>query len=70
MKIRLSILIVLGFAAHSNAQKTRTLYYTSHWELTTQDSAQYYRICALDTFTGYFIGEVKDFTMDGKKRSI
>jgi TonB family protein len=66
MKIYLSILIVWGFAAHGNAQKTRTLYYSSQWELTTQDSAQYYRVCKIDTVLNKFIGEVNDFTMQGQ----
>jgi TonB family protein len=54
---------LLAFSTISQAQKLRTLYYTSQWELTTEDSAKYYRTALIDTIKNQFVGMVKDFTM-------
>lgn len=67
MKIRILILlIVFALSANAQEQKQRTLYYNSQWELTTKDSATYYRTCMMDTLRAVFTGEVKDYSMDGK----
>ena len=59
-----SLALILATFCHS--QKLKTLYYTDQWELTTQGAAKYYRICLFDTIKTQFIGEVKDFAMDGQ----
>lgn len=62
----------LGFlvvALHISLQaQVRTLHYNSVWEIVPPDQAVYYRTCRIGTGMGktFFLGEVQDFTIDGK----
>ena len=57
---------IVATTLFAEAQESATLYYSSQWELTTKDSAQYYRICKIELGTSVFVGEVRDFTMNGQ----
>jgi TonB family protein len=65
-RILCSIFFCLAPSLGSLAQINTTLYYNGGWVLTIKDSSVYYRTCLLDTINNQFIGEVKDFTRDGK----
>jgi len=68
MKFPFFILVVFGVAQNLEAQTPKKLYYNHQWEITTKDSAVYYRICLLDTITSQykptFIGGVSDYLMN------
>lgn len=72
MRMIYPLLIVVVSGLYAQAQ-TRTIYYTKQWEITPKENAFYYRICGLDSGTSYqdrnkrwFIGNVEDYTLDGK----
>jgi TonB family protein len=64
-KVMVASLITLLVGSVS-AQIIPRLYYNKQWLLTTRDSASYFRVCVFDTINRVFVGEVNDFTEDGK----
>lgn len=62
------IVVILMVAGNSlaNGQVVARLFYNEKWLLTKKDSAVYFRVVVLDTASQQFVGEVKDFTKDGK----
>lgn len=63
----LSLALVMSASFDTNAQQIRKLYYNKYWELTTPDSAQYYRECTIDSVRREFAGSFTDYHFDGVK---
>jgi TonB family protein len=64
--IFLLLVVVFGLQGFTHAQSKKKLYYSNHWEITTQDSAHYYRICSLDTLNYRFNGDVEDYLINNQ----
>ena len=60
--------ILLVLSGLSLQAQTRTIYYTSKWEIAPKEKASYYRICQIEFgLNKYFYkGKVEDYSMDGK----
>lgn len=67
MKAVGTIILLILFAVNTQAQ-TRTLYYTSKWEIAPKEKAFYYRICQIEFGLNkyFYTGSIEDYSMDGK----
>lgn len=68
MKINVLLFALVAFTISVKAQslKSKTLYYGKDWLLVSKNNATYYRTCTLDTANRKFVGEIRDYTIDGK----
>jgi TonB family protein len=68
MKRKCCFILFFSFilAFESSAQISVRFYYTKYWELTTQDSAYFFRVSGFDTIHSVFEGTVEDSNKDDK----
>lgn len=59
-------MILLVAFQQAAGQAVGRFYYNKYWELTRRETANYFRVCVLDTVNLQFAGVVRDFTKDGK----
>ncbi len=64
LSVFLSIVVASCILQPAKAQSKKKLYYTNRWVLTTEDSAHYYRLCAVDALKTQFTGEVADYLLN------
>lgn len=64
-KLILSFALTICVNSLIKAQVQTTFYYNQSWQLTTKDSAVFYRKCVYDTISDFFGGEVKDYSASG-----
>lgn len=68
MKSVFIVLLSLAGILNVRAQETRTIYYSSKWEITSKEKATYFRLCEINSGMKncFFNGKVNDYLMDGR----
>jgi TonB family protein len=68
MKSVFIVFLSLAGILNVRAQETRTIYYSSKWEITSKEKATYFRLCEINSGMKncFFNGKVNDYLMDGR----
>ena len=66
MKKTVIVLLLLSSWFSGASQVVGRFFYNKSWELTTNDSSVFFRTCIIDTTNNWFVGQVRDFTKEGK----